>query len=198
MKYPQAIEKLIKLLSQLPSVGPKTAERYAWFLYRQNKATLNELATTLTHLQENITTCSRCQMISESDPCPICADLSRNSDELCLVENTQDLIALEATKQYRGYYFVLGGLINLIDKQGPESLNIAKLEERLAKNNVKEMILALNFNVEGETTSLYLTKLFKDKVKITHLAKGLPAGSDLEYADQMTLKNAFIYRNSLN
>jgi recombination protein RecR len=197
MKYPKALENLIKELASLPSVGPKTAERYAFYLLRQNEDSLNRFAKSLAELKGNILVCSQCLAISETNPCPICADLKRQREALCIVENIQDLIAIESTGQYQGLYFVLGGLISMIDKVGPESINIKRLENRINKGGIKEMILALNFNLEGETTAIYLNKLFKDNVRITHLAKGLSAGSDLEYADQVTLKNAFKYRNEI-
>ena len=197
MKYPRALQNLIDELAHLPSVGPKTAERYAFYLLKRDEAQINTLASSLLKLRKEITVCSQCLAIAEQSPCAICSDPKRHNQELCIVENIQDLVALESTGQYHGLYFILGGLISMIDKLGPESLHIKQLEGRINKGIIKEMILALNFTLEGETTSLYLNKLFKDKVRITHLAKGLPAGSDLEYADQVTLKNAFKYRNEI-
>jgi len=198
MKYPAAIQNLIEKLSTLPSVGPKTAERYVFYLLKQQKEKLADLATALKELQEKTTVCRTCLAISETDPCSICTDKTRRTGLLCVVENTQDLAALEATRQYDGYYFVLGGLINTINEVKPEDLNIKKLIDRIKTGEIKEIILALNFTLEGETTALYLTKILKDHVKITRLAKGLPAGSNLEYADELTLGSALKNRNEIN
>lgn len=197
MKYPAALQTLIDKLSSLPSVGPKTAERYAFYLLKQSPDNLKSFAAALAELPDKMTTCRECLSISENDPCAICGNKARRQDVLCLVENIQDLTAIEATKQYDGRYFILGGLINTISGVGPEDLNIAKLVKRIKTGGIKEIILALNFTLEGETTSLYLTKILKDHLKITRLAKGLPAGSDLEYADELTLANALKYRNEI-
>ena len=197
MRYPKAIQNLIEKLSALPSVGPKTAERYVFSLLRQSDSNLNALAEAIKELKANTTLCVSCQAITEANPCAICSSLERLSDVLCIVENTQDLLAIEATGQFPGKYFVLGGLINTISDVKPEDLNIEKLVKRIKADKIKEIILALNFTLEGETTSLYLNKILRDHVKITHLAKGLPAGSDLEYADEMTLSNALKYRNEI-
>ncbi len=197
MRYPKALQNLIEKLSTLPSVGPKTAERYAFYLLRQSNENLNSLAETIKDLKAKTTLCASCQAITEANPCAICSDQSRLSDTLCLVENTQDLVAIEATKQYKGKYFVLDGLINTISDVKPGDLNISKLLKRIKDDKIKEVILALNFTLEGETTALYLNKLLRDHLKITRLAKGLPAGSDLEYADEMTLASALKYRNEI-
>lgn len=194
MNYPKAIQNLIEKLSELPSVGPKTAERYVFYLLKQGEEKLKSLATAIGDLKAGIKICRQCLMISDSDPCSICGDTKRRPEILCVVENTQDLLALETTRQFDGRYFVLGGLINTIDEVRPEDLPIAQLIKKIKTDNVKEIILALNFTLEGETTSLYLTKILKN-VKISRLAKGLPAGSDLEYADELTLANALKYRN---
>ena len=197
MNYPEAISKLINKLSELPSVGPKTAERYAFYLLKQSQEKLNDLSIAIKELKEKTIICQECQMISEKNPCFLCSDNNRESDLLCLVENSQDLIAIESTGQFKGKYFVLGALINTIKEIGPENLAIRKLLKKIETNKVKEVIIALNFTLEGETTTLYLKRLLKDKVKISRLAKGLPAGSDLEYADELTLASALKNRNEL-
>jgi len=197
MRYPKAIQNLIEKLATLPSVGPKTAERYVFHLLRQSDESLNKLAEAVKELKSKTTLCASCQAITEANPCSICADQNRAKDTLCLVENTQDLLTIEATKQFNGKYFVLGGLINTISDVSPDDLNIAKLIKRIKDDKIKEIILALNFTLEGETTSLYLNKLLRDHIKITRLAKGLPAGSDLEYADETTLASALKYRNEI-
>lgn len=197
MKYPRALQNLIDRLAILPSVGPKTAERYAFHLLNQSDERLESLANAIRDLKKQTTVCHSCLVISESSPCQICADQNRNRKVLCVVENSQDLNAIESTKQFHGLYFVLGGLINTIEDLGPETLNIDKLLKRIQKEEITELILALNFTLEGETTALYLGKILKNRIKITRLAKGLPAGSDLEYADETTLSSALKFRNEI-
>lgn len=195
MRFPRAIANLIEAFSELPSVGPKTAERYVFHLLKSSPEKLENLAKSLSELKKNITVCSSCLAISESSPCSVCADLQRKTGTLCIVENTQDMLSLEATRQYQGRYFILGGLINTIENIKPEDLNVEKLLRKIKQEGYTEIILALNFTLEGETTSLYLGKVLADyNVKITRLAKGLPAGSDLEYADENTLAMALKYR----
>lgn len=195
MRFPRAIANLIDLFSELPSVGPKTAERYVFHLLKSSPEKINNLAKALTELKSNTTICNSCQVISETNPCPICLDENRKNGTLCVVENTQDLLSLEATKQYKGEYFILGGLINTIEDIKPEHLNVEKLLRKVRQENFTEIILALNFTLEGESTSLYLNKILQNyNIKITRLAKGLPAGSDLEYADENTLAMALKYR----
>jgi recombination protein RecR len=198
MKYPAAIQNLINRLSELPSVGPKTAERYAFYLLRQSQEKLQGLSSAISELKDKTTICQTCFTISESSPCSICSNETRDKETLCVVENSQDMVAIESTKQYNGYYFVLGGLINTINDIKPDDLNIARLIKRIKSGPIKEIILALNFTLEGETTSLYLTKLLRDHIKISRLAKGLPAGSDLEYADELTLASALKNRSEIN
>lgn len=195
MRFPRAIANLIEAFSQLPSVGPKTAERYVFHLLKSSPEKLDNLAKSLSELKKNITVCSSCLAISESSPCAVCADPQRKTGTLCIVENTQDMLSLEATRQYQGRYFILGGLINTIENIKPEDLNVEKLLRKIKQEGYTEIILALNFTLEGETTSLYLGKVLADyNVKVTRLAKGLPAGSDLEYADENTLAMALKYR----
>lgn len=197
MNYPKSIEKLIKIFSQLPSVGPKTAERYVFFLLNHSQKELLGLSENIKDLKDNIKNCSRCRTFTEKDPCLICEDKNRNNQTICLVENTQDLWAIEETRQFTGKYFVLGRLIDPISNINPEDLPIKQFLDLIKKENIKEIIIALNFTLEGEGTTLYLKKYFSDTIKITRLAKGLPLGSDLEYADSLTLKNALKYRQDL-
>lgn len=196
MKYPDYIQELIEHFSKFPSVGPKTAERYVFYLLNKDIGQVKSLALALSELPEKIKRCSRCHTFSTTDPCQICADENRQKNILCLVENSQDLAVIENTKQFNGYYFVLNQLLNTLENIGPEKLPLPALHTLIKKNKVEELILALNFTLEGESTSLYLKKLFPD-LKITRLARGLPAGSDLEYADELTLANALKYRNNL-
>ena len=198
MKYPDSIQNLIEYFCKLPTVGPKTAERYVFYLLSQHPEWLQEFAQAIAEIKEKTTVCKTCLAIAESDPCQICSDQKRNHSVICLAADTRDMLAIEATKQYNGVYHILGGVINMIEGIKPEQLNIKALLNHIKKNNIKEIILAFNPNLEGETTSMYIAKLLKPyKIKITRLAKGLPMGADLEYADEITLANALKYRNEV-
>lgn len=198
MRYPSSIQNLIDHFSKLPTVGPKTAERYVFYLLKAHPESLQAFAQAIAELKEKITVCRDCLAIAETNPCTICSDQKRNRSVICLVADTRDLLAIESIKQYHGLYHVLGGVINTIEGIKPASLNLKELTSRLKQPAVKEIILALNPDLEGETTSLYLAKLLKPyKIKITRLAKGLPMGADLEYADEITLANALKYRNEM-
>jgi len=195
MRYPAAIQSLIEKLSEFPSVGPKTAERYAFYLLGRDQEKLDKLSEAIKELKDKTVVCRSCLNISETSPCHICSDNNRKNGSLCIVENTQDLSAIESTRQFSGRYFVLGGLISTIRETRPEDINIGRLVKKIQEEEIKEIILALNFTLEGETTSMYLAKLLQGKARITRLAKGLPAGSDLEYADEITLASAFKNRS---
>jgi len=198
MRYPKSIQTLIDHFSKLPTVGPKTAERYVFYLLKAHPEWLQGFAQAIAELKEKTTVCQTCLAIAETNPCSICADQKRNRSIICLVAETRDLLAIESTKQYNGLYHVLGGVINTIEDIKPESLNIKQLVNRLKPAQIKEIILAFNPDLEGETTSMYIVKLLKPyKIKVTRLAKGLPMGADLEYADEITLGNALRYRNEM-
>lgn len=198
MKFPPSIQNLINHFSRLPTVGPKTAERFVFYLLRANPEELQKFAQGIAELKEKTTVCQTCFAYAETNPCAICAGDKRDKNSLCVVADTRDMLSIEATKQYNGQYHILGGQLNAILGVKPEQLNINPLLERIKKNQIKEIILALNPNLEGETTSMYLVKILKPfNLKITRLAKGLPMGSDLEYADEMTLANALKYRNEV-
>jgi recombination protein RecR len=198
MRYPASIQNLIDYFSRLPSVGPKTAERYVFYLLKAHPEWLQGFAQAIAELKEKTVVCQTCFAIAEANPCLICSDAKRNHATICLVADTRDMLAVEATKQYNGLYFILDGVINTIDGIKPEQLNIKALLNRLKPGRAKEIILAFNPDLEGETTSMYLAKLLKPfKIKITRLAKGLPMGADLEYADEITLSNALKYRSEM-
>ncbi len=200
MKYPRPIQRLIDLFVAFPSVGPKTAERYVFYLLNQPNERLQELALALAELKEKTVICKTCQAVSDTDPCYICADPKRDSSQLCVTASTRDKLTIESTNEFKGRYLVLGGVLDAIAGIKPEQLKIKELLSLIRKNNPKEIILALNPTIEGETTSLYLVKLLKQsfpKLALSRLAKGLPMGSDLEYADEITLSNALKYRNRL-
>ncbi|MCK4553708.1 recombination protein RecR [Candidatus Parcubacteria bacterium] len=193
--FPSSIQNLINHFSQLPTVGPKTAERYVFYLLKQSPEELQKFAQTIAELKEKTTVCQTCFAIAEANPCLICSDQKRNQAIICVVADTRDMLTIEATKQYNGLYHILGGTINAIESIKPEQLNIKQLIVRVKQNGIKEIILALNPDLEGETTAMYLAKLLKSlNIKITRLAKGLPMGADLEYADEITLTNALKYR----
>jgi recombination protein RecR len=195
---PLSIKKLIDQFNKLPGIGPKTAERLAFYLLKKPQADLEEFAETLINAKKNLTTCSICLNVSSQDPCNICHDNARDRQTICVVTDSQNLQAIERTGEYQGVYHILGGVINQIEGFGPESLNIKQLLERIKKDGAKEVILGLNPDLEGESTALYLKKLLQPLgLKITRLAKGLPSGSDIEYADEITLGSALKNRNEL-
>ena len=191
VSYPESIEKLIELFKELPTVGPKTAERYVFYLLKQSPDKLQYLAQLIAELKEKTHICSECMTISETNPCLICKDSKRDNSKLCITANFQDQQSVESTKQFNGYYFILGGLIDTINNIKPENLNIKNLILKIKKLKPKEIILAFDPTINGETTSMYIKKLLKDtNINVTKPARGLPAGANLEYADEMTLANA--------
>ncbi len=194
---PAALESLISELGRLPGIGPRTAERLAFFLLKANRSQSTQLARSLEDLHANIRSCKTCFNLSENDLCSICLSTKRDPSVIAVVEEPLDVIALEKTAMYHGKYHVLGGVISPIDGIGPEQLHIRQLLSRLANNNVSEIILALNPSTEGEATALYLQRQFPPEVKVTRLARGLPMGSDLEYADQITLGRALEGRQAV-
>lgn len=198
MRLPSPLERLISLFSKLPSVGPKTAERYVFYLLKQKPQLFNEFSEALANLPEKVLRCSLCGGFAEKNPCSICSDSSRDQQILCVIADERDLFVLEDTNNYKGLYFVLGGTINSIEHIGPDDINIKGLVARIKSLKPKELVLALNPTLEGETTALYLAKLIKPSgIKVTRLAKGLPSGANIEYADGLTLDNALKYRNEI-
>ncbi|MEA3449412.1 MAG: recombination mediator RecR [Patescibacteria group bacterium] len=198
MDYPKSIQNLIMELTRWPSVGPKTAERYVFYLLNQSPERLQRLAQSIAELKEKIIICRNCGAVSETNPCFICKNKQRNQALLCIVANTRDMLSIESTGIFNGRYHILGGVINAINKIGPEKLNIKSLQNKIENNNIKEIIIALSPNMEGEGTAIYLNKLLKSNdLKITRIARGLPSGSELEYADEMTLGNALKFRTDL-
>ena len=191
MNYTQPLAHLIEYFQKLPSIGPKTAMRLALHIIKMPETEVSNFAKALIEAKSKISYCSTCFNMSASDPCEICSDTSRNRQTICIVSETKDLMAIEKTNEYRGLYHVLQGLISPIDGIGPDDIRIKELLYRISKEDIKEVILALNPSVEGEATSLYLNKLIKPfNIKITRIAFGLPMGSELEYADEMTLARA--------
>ncbi len=198
MKFPKNIQNLIDDLSELPTVGPKTAQRYVFYLLKQPKDILTKLANDVMNLKKDLKLCVHCLSVAESNPCAICSDKDRDRSTLCVVATQPEMLAIESTGRYKGLYFLIGR--NLRPQEGidADKTNIAALVKRLRSGGTKEVILALSPTLEGETTSLYLAKLLKnEKVKVTRLARGLPMGSDIEYADEITLNNALKNRNEI-
>ncbi|MGI5853181.1 MAG: recombination mediator RecR [Bacillota bacterium] len=189
--------RLITELSRLPGIGPKTAQRLAFYLLGQDKQDVQRLADSLIEAKEKMSFCTICGHLTDVDPCSICTDSSRNTSIICVVEEPSDVIALEKTREYKGRYHVLHGAISPLDGIGPEDLRIRELLARI-NDDIKEIILATDPNIEGETTALYLTKLLRPlNLKITRLARGIPVGGDLEYADEVTLIRALEGRHEI-
>lgn len=198
MRLPSPLERLVSLFSRLPSVGPKTAERYVFYLLKQRPQLIEELSEALHDLPKKVMHCDLCNGLAESNPCAICQDKTRDKTMLCVIADERDLFVLEDTNIYKGFYFVLGGTINTLDNLGPEQINIKGLVDRIKTLKPQEVILGLNPTLDGETTALYITKLLKPaNIKITRLAKGLPTGANIEYADGLTLGNALKFRNEI-
>jgi recombination protein RecR len=189
---PRAVTRLIEEFHRLPGIGPKTAQRLTFFLLRAPKEHALSLAEAVAQLKDRIVTCSICQNIAEENPCAICRDEARDRSMVCVVEEPLDVLALERTREYRGLYHVLHGAISPVEGIGPEDLRVQELLVRIQRGpGIQEIILATNPNLEGEATAMYLERLIKPLgIKLTRLARGLPVGGDLEYADEVTLTRA--------
>lgn len=186
-----SMNKLIEELSKLPTIGPKTAQRIAFYILKIPQEDVQRLAEVMLEVKEKIKNCSICYNITEDDPCSICTDIKRNKKIICVVEQASDIIAIEKTNEYNGCYHVLGGVISPLNGITPEHLRIKELLKKIKDNQIEEIIIATNPNVEGEATALYLTKLIKPLGPIlTRIAYGIPVGGDLEYADEVTLAKA--------
>lgn len=190
--------RLIEQLQRLPGVGPKTAQRLALHILKRSDSDVQALAQAILEAKQQVGFCSVCFHLSAEPVCEICRSPSRDSETICVVADSRDVIALEKTREYQGKYHVLGGLISPMDGIGPEQLNIAPLIRRVSKQDVKEVILAISPSVEGETTTLYIGQLLKPFTKVTRIAFGLPMGGDLEYADEVTLARALEGRRELD
>ena len=192
------IARLVEELQRLPGIGRKTAQRLAFHLMRQPTAEAERLAQAILDAKQNLRPCSVCHNITEQDPCGFCSSSTRNHKQICVVESAQDILNVERTRSYQGLYHVLGGVLSPLQGMGPDQLNLKSLLERLKGDSVEEIIVATNPNAEGEATALYLSKLIKPLgIRITRLGMGLPAGSELEYADQITMTRALEGRREL-
>ena len=191
MSYPRALRRLIAQLSKLPGVGEKTATRLALHMLKMPAQSVRELGEAIAGIPDAVIRCSRCFNIADQDPCAICTDAARRDDLLCVVESPTDLVPIEKSGEYRGRYHVLGGAISPIDGVMPEDLRVKELLERLSRGGVGEVILATNLTAEGEATAAYLAGAIKSPdLRVTRIAYGMPVGSDLEYADEVTVGRA--------
>ncbi len=196
--YEGAVQDLIDELGRLPGVGPKSAQRIAFFLLGSEAADISRLAAALTRVRDEVRFCTVCGNVAEAEQCKICRDPRRSLDVICVVEEPKDVVAIERTREFRGRYHILGGAISPIDGIGPEHLRIRELMSRLADGAITELILATDPNLEGEATATYLARMVAPMgMVVTRLASGLPVGGDLEYADEVTLGRAFEGRRSV-
>ena len=196
--FPEPVARLIEALQKLPGVGPKSAQRMTFFLLKRPADEVGELSAALTALKTRIVHCTRCFNVTEEDPCRICSDPARDTRSLCVVEEPNDLLALERTGEFKGHYHVLMGALSPLDGVGPEDIRVRELLHRLDGEQVDEVILATNPSVEGEATAIYLARLLKPLgMRITRIARGLPVGGDLEYADEVTLSKAMEGRREM-
>jgi recombination protein RecR len=196
---PEPIVALTAALSKLPGIGPRSAERLALHLVQSEVGAVRQLAETLVHARENIFLCSKCGGLTEKDPCPICSDNRRDPSLICVVERPTDIFNIEKSGTYHGLFHVLGGKISPLNGVEPEDLRITELEKRLVTEPIREVIIALSTDVEGDATSSYLAKRFSGKsIKISRIAHGIPAGSGLEFADEITLSRALEGRREMN
>ncbi|MEJ8546123.1 recombination mediator RecR [Brevibacillus borstelensis] len=198
MFYPEPVSKLIEGFMKLPGIGPKTAGRLAFFVLNMKEDDVLDLAKALVNAKRQLQYCSVCNNITDLDPCHICRDKRRDGSIICVVQEPKDVVAMEKTREFEGYYHVLHGAISPMDGIGPEDIRIPDLLKRLGDEQVKEVILATNPNIEGEATAMYISRLIKPfGVRVTRIAHGLPVGGDLEYADEVTLTKALEGRREL-
>jgi recombination protein RecR len=187
----ESVEQLAEYFSQLPGIGKKTAHRLALHVLKMDRPSVDALAAALIAVKEKVRYCTICSNITESDPCAICSSAKRDRSLICVVQEPNDVLAVEKTNEFRGLYHVLGGALSPLDGVGPDDLRIKELLDRIGAGGIDEVILAMNPNVEGEATTLYVSRLIKPLgVRVTRIARGLPVGSDLEFADEATLSRA--------
>jgi recombination protein RecR len=198
LQYPEPIAKLIEGFMKLPGIGPKTASRLAFFVLDMKEDDVLDFAKALVNGKRNLTYCSVCHNITDTDPCRICEDKHRDESMVCVVQDAKDVIAMEKMKDYRGKYHILHGAISPMDGVGPEDIKIPELLKRLQDDTIQEVIIATNPTIEGEATAMYISRLVKPTgIKVTRIAHGLPVGGDLEYADEVTLSRAIEGRREL-
>ena len=196
--YAPSIEKLIESFEKLPSIGHKTAQRLAFYMLDLSNEEVKEFTDSIINAKKNLKFCSKCFNISDTEPCNICSNPKRDESIICVVEDVRDVLAMERTHEFSGVYHVLHGSISPMNGVGPDDIKIKELLSRIMEGNVKEIILATNPRVEGEATSMYISKLVKPLgVKVTRIARGIPVGGDLEYTDEVTLTKALEGRSEM-
>ncbi|HBK86579.1 MAG TPA: recombination protein RecR [Firmicutes bacterium] len=197
--FPEPVNKLVGELMKLPGIGPKSAQRLAFHLLRSDRDGVVELAKALVYAKDHTRACSRCFNITDQELCPICRDPRRESSQICVVQDTRDVVALEKTREFHGRYHVLQGAISPMEGIGPEHLRIKELLQRVqASPELREVIMATNPNIEGEATAMYISRLLKPLgLRVTRIAHGLPVGGDLEYVDEVTLSRALEGRREI-
>ncbi len=196
--YAETLAKLIEELKKMPGIGPKSAQRLAFFILQSSGKDVESLLSAIKEAKERLKHCSVCFNITDINPCRICSESSRDNNLLCIVAEPKDLMAIERSREYNGKYHVLGGMISPLDGIGPENLRIEELMGRLRKENIKEIILAISPTIEGEATNIYLAKLIKPLgINLTRVAYGLPIGADMDYADEATLSKALQGRKEI-
>ena len=199
-QYPSVLlERAVGEFSKLPGIGRKTALRLVLHLLKQSESSVDGFADAVSHVRKDIKYCRVCHNISDTEVCPICSDTRRDTTTVCVVENVQDVMAVENTQTYRGLYHVLGGIISPMDGVGPADLEINSLVERVAGGDIKEVILALSSTMEGDTTNFYISRLLKPyQVKVSVIARGISVGNELEYTDEVTLGRAIVNRTPVD
>lgn len=198
MQYPAPISKLINSFTKLPGIGSKSASRFAFYIMDMKESDVLEFAQNLINVKRDLTFCEVCGNITDTNPCLICADDSRDKGQVLVVEDPRDVMSLERMQEYHGTYHVLHGVLSPMEGTGPEDLNISSLIQRLQDETIQEVIIATNATAEGEATAMYLSRLIKPSgIKVTRLAHGLSVGSDIEYADEMTLFRAIEGRREM-
>ena len=195
--FTKPLAKLIAHFEKFPGIGPRTAQRLALYILKQPEQTIKDFSKALLEAHNNVGHCKKCFNLTSETECEICKNPERNQEVICVVAEARDLLALERAREFKGIYHVIGGLISPMDSIGPELLEIKSLVERVSKNDIKEIILALTPSVEGDTTSLYIGKLLTPFTKVTRIAYGLPMGSELEYVDEVTLARALEGRRDI-
>ena len=196
--YPRQLEILIKELTKLPGVGEKSAQRLAFHILDKDEDQVDALATAMQNAKRQLTHCSSCGNLTDQDPCAICSDPGRRKDQICVVETPRDLMAMERIREYKGTYHVLYGVISAMDGIGPEDINLKSLIKRLQGQDVEEVIIATNPTIQGEATAMYISKLLNPAgIKVSRIAHGIPVGSDLEFADEVTLLKSFEGRRTI-
>jgi recombination protein RecR len=195
--FTKPLSKLIGHFEKFPGIGPRTAQRLALFILKQPESSIRDFSKALLEAHSNVGHCKKCFNLTSEEECEICRNTERNQKIICVVAETKDLLALERSREFKGTYHVIGGLISPMDSISPELLEIRSLVERVSKSDIDEIILALTPSVEGDTTSLYIGKLLTPFTKVTRIAYGLPMGSELEYVDEVTLARALEGRTNL-